>query len=339
MFQVRRQPTESIVQLLDKVTLGTDGAHYRHLDTRDKINGADSPLYYSLERHKKAIGNITLCERGRDWYLRYFAFEPALQGAAKKRSKSKTNNRLKIEVKAFFERVFEGEFAESSARSIYAYIDPRNLKSLWMSESFGFVKVRSIMTQSFSRSKPKHSDRLISDLKWEAIADVVKSNYGEYSYYYPVQVKKGPIYGIQNESGELIAFLKITPAKWEISRLPGRMGGLIVKMLPYIPVLNKLIRPANHEFVVPDTVWVKDNDPRILTELFEGVLAKEEKTLMLWWVDEEDELYRSVKDRLKWGIIHKIIGVNEVNLVVLADDKIADELKTRVHFVSGYDFV
>lgn len=339
MFQIRREPTESIIQLLDKVTLGTDGAHYRHLDTREKIHEADSPLYYSLERNGRAIGNITLCERSNDWYLRYFAFDPMIQGAGKKRSKGSKENRLKKEVVSFLDRLFKGEFSEDPARSVYAYIDPKNQKSLWMSEAFGFKFARSVYTQSYSRVSPKRSERLVSDLSWDQLEDRIRAQYNNYSYFYPVQTGKGPFFGLVDENKELIACLKVTKAEWEISRLPGKAGGFLVKILPYIPVLNKLIRPKHHRFLVPDAIWVKDNDPATLNELLEGVLSAEGENLMLWWVDPSDDLYSAVQNKMKWGLIHKIIGINEAHLVVLGDENVLTETKSKPHFVSGFDFV
>lgn len=339
MFQIRREPTESIIRLLDKVTFGTEGAHYRHLDTREKIMEVDAPLFYTLERGEKAIGNITLCERETDWYLRYFAFDPLLQGKGKKRSKGEKNSRLKKEVSLFFDRLFEGEFSSQKARSVYAYIDPKNQKSLWMSEAFGFTKVRTVVTQSFSRVKPQLSTRFVTDIKWEDVSELISESCRDHSYFHTVQVKKGPFFGLRNESGELIAFLKITRAEWEISRLPGKAGGLTVKLLPYIPWLNRLFRPANHRFIVPDSVWVKGNDPKVLMELFESVLASEKKNLMLWWIDKEEPFYTKVKSSVKWGMLHKIIGVSDVDLVVKASKNVENEVRSKVHFVSGYDFV
>lgn len=338
MFQIRREPTESIIRLLEKVTFGTEGAHYRHLDTREKIKVVDAPLFYTLERGEKAIGNITLCERETDWYLRYFAFEPILQGAGKKRSTGKSN-RLKQEVQTFFDRLFQGEFSPHKARSVYAYIDPKNQKSLWMSEAFGFAKVRTVATQSFSRIKPKLSTRFVTNIMWEDVSELIGENCRDHSYFHTVQVKKGPFFGLRNESGELIAFLKITLAEWEISRLPGKAGGLTVKLLPYIPWLNRLIRPADHRFIVPDSVWVKDNDPKVLMELFESVLAHEKQNLMLWWIDKEEPIYTKVKSSVKWGLLHKVIGVSDVDLVVKASKNVENEVRSKVHFVSGYDFV
>lgn len=339
MFQVRREPTESILALLDDITMGTDGAHYRHLDTREKIKNIDAPLFYTLERNNKAIGNITVSEREDDWYLRHFAFTKGFQASGKKRSRSEGNSRLKKEVSEFFKGLLEGYYTSKNGRCIYAYIDPENQKSLWVSQSFGFKKVRSIATQSFSRFSPKKSQRLIKNLSWKEVQPLIEKEYKEYSFYHPVQTEKGPFYGLKNSEGELIAITKITNAEWEIKRLPGKFGRLIVKLIPYIPMLSRLIKPKHHTFLVPDAVWTKDNDPELLEELFEGILNDTKLHLMLWWVDTEELHYRAVKGKMNWGPAHKIIGVHDAYLMVLGPDSLIQSLKNEPHFTSGYDFV
>lgn len=339
MFQVRREPTESILALLDDITMGTDGAHYRHLDTREKIKELDAPLFFTLERNNKAIGNITVSERNDDWYLRHFAFSKGLQGSGKKRSNSAGNSGLKGEVTNFFNNLLEGSFTSKKGRCIYAYIDPENQKSLWVSESFGFRKVRTITTQSFSRLSPKRSQRLVKDLSWEEVNPLIEKEYANYSFYHPVQTAKGPFYGLKNSEGELIAVSKITRAEWQIKRLPGKLGGLLVSLIPYIPMLNRLIKPKHHSFLVPDAVWIKDNDPRLLEELLEGILHETKLNLMLWWVDANESHYAAVKTKMNWGPAHKIIGIHDAYLMVLGPDKLINKLKNEPHFTSGYDFV
>lgn len=339
MFKVRREPTESILRLLDNITMGTDGVRYRHLDTREKIKDLDNPLFYTLERNKRAIGNITVSEREQDWYLRHFAFTTGLQGSGRRRSRSGGSSILKKEVSVFFKSLLEGKFTNRSGRCIYAYIDPENKKSLWVSESFGFKKVRTIATQSFSRFKPKISQRLVKNLHWQELGPLIQREYGDYSFFHPVQTLKGPFYGLKNNSGELIAFTKITKAEWQIERLPGKLGGALVSLLPYIPMLNRLIKPEHHSFLVPDAVWVKDHDPRLLEELFEGILHETKLNLMLWWVDTNERHYATVKSKMRWGPVNKIIGVHDAYLMVLGEDKLIQELKNDPHFTSGYDFV
>ena len=51
LIHIRENPTPAIIELLESVTLGTNGAHYRHLDTREKIYETDNPLFLTLERN------------------------------------------------------------------------------------------------------------------------------------------------------------------------------------------------------------------------------------------------------------------------------------------------
>lgn len=58
-FVIRVKPTEEVIRLLESVTLGSNGSKYRHLDTRDKIKQLFRPLFLSLERNNRTLGNIT----------------------------------------------------------------------------------------------------------------------------------------------------------------------------------------------------------------------------------------------------------------------------------------
>src|SRR5690606_11042348 len=108
---------------------------------------------------------------------------------------------------------------------------------------------------------------------------------------------------------------KINVATWEIKRLPGKFGGVLTKIIPFIPRLNKIIRPKNHAFVVPEADWVKNNDSDLLEELFDGILFEEKRNLLLWWVDEKDGLYKTIQAKTDWGILHKLIGVSVAHVV------------------------
>ena len=56
IFKIRKEATPALLELLNNTTLGTNGAMYRHLDTKSRILEADNPLYLSMERNDKVIG-------------------------------------------------------------------------------------------------------------------------------------------------------------------------------------------------------------------------------------------------------------------------------------------
>jgi len=336
LFKIREECTPQILGLLNSVMLGTNGARYRHLDTNTRIKECDNPLFLTMERNKVTIGNVTFCRRGNDWYIRYFAISPRLQSSAVKKSKSKKSSLLKRELNEFFQTTLDGKNDLGKVDSFYAYIDPNNEKSLWMSENFGFETIGKIATQTFGRVNPKKTTRVEKSEDWSEVSKLVESNFGEHQYFFSAQSHKPPFYYIKNDSGEIIAFAKTTISTWEIERLPGRFGGFLTKIIPYIPRLNKLIQPKEHSFVVPEAVIIKDHNPTILTELFEGILHLERKNLILWWVDENEALYKEVNSQVKWGLLHRLIGVNQANVVRRSNVKLDSSNK---FYTSGFDFI
>lgn len=331
IFKLREHATEEIIQLLESVTLGTDGAHYRHLDTRERINEADNPLFLTIERtENKPIGNITFCQREGAWYIRYFAFDQMMQAGGEKKSANR-EGLLRRELNKMFDSVLE----RKDVNSFYAYIDPKNAKSLWMSENFGFTTMATIRTQTFSRVKPKASKRVSKTMEWNEVKELIRERYKDYQYSYFTHTEKGPFYVLKDDAGEIIACMKYSIAKWQIKRLPGKLGGFTTKLIPYIPFINRLIKPDAHTFMVPEAVVVKDNDPHRLNELYEGALASEHLNLMIWWVDEKDELYQSIQPKMKWGLLDKIIGASEAKVVVKTNKPIVD----APVYTIGFDFI
>ncbi len=342
IFKFRTKATEEIISLLESVTLGTDGAHYRHLDTRERIQEADNPLFLSMERHTKVLGNVTFCRREKNWYVRYFAFDSAMQAQGAKKSSS--NGFLKKKLNAFFDH----QLKSGEVDSFYAYIDPRNVKSLWMSENFSFETIGKIATQTFSSVKKPKEGRVKMDQNPKEIPPEVQAHFQPHQFFFKDQLKKGNHFSIHDENGELIAFAKTTSAHWEIKRLPGKFGGTLVKILPYIPFLSRLIKPKNHSFLAPEAVFIKDNNPQLLTELFRGILAHTNERVIIWWVDEKDELYTSIQSKINWGLLNKIIGVNQVNLIERSHSKNnhnpnglnrLSESEAQANYTSAFDFI
>lgn len=338
IFKIRDSVTPQIIALLEQTTLGTNGAMYRHLDTSARIKEADNPLFLSMERNNKVIGNITFCRRGRDWYIRYFAFHTLVQSGQKIKKEEKGNSFLKRELNQFFTDAFEGKIDGTELQSMYAYIDPKNGRSKWMSENFNFRVIGQLVTQTYSRIKPKASKRLEKITDWKTIEGFVLKNYSDHAYFFDAHASVAPFYAMKDENGNIIACARTSIVQWEIIQLPGRSGRLLTKVIPFIPFLNRLIKPKNHTFLVPEIVCVKDYGPAILDELFSAILYEEKLNLMIWWLDQKDSLYQNVKAKINWGLLHKIIGVSPVDVVQRTAD--GQPIYTdRTVFVTAWDMV
>jgi hypothetical protein len=338
IFKIRNEATPALLELLNNTTLGTNGAKYRHLDTTKRILEADDPIFLSMERNEKVIGNITFCRRGNFWYIRYFAFSSFVQAGSNKKQEDKSNSFLKRELNTFFDEVFEGKHSSMPVSSMYAYIDPHNERSKWMSENFGFNVIAQLATQTYRRIFPKASKRLELVTDWNEIQPIVERQFSKHKYFFTTHAERPPFYVLRDSNGEIIALTRVTTVQWEIVRLPGKMGGFLTKAIPYIPLLNRLIKPKNHTFLVPEIVYAKNNDFELLDELFSAILFDKKLNLIIWWIDQKEPLYQSVKQKMNWGILNKIIGVSPVDVVqrIHPDHKKMNESPV---FVTAYDMV
>lgn len=338
-FTIRYEATPALLDLLSQTTLGTNGACYRHLDTKTRIFEADNPLFLSVERDGKVQGNVTFCRRGEHWYVRYFAFSGQKQAARNGQHADKGKSMLKKEIAGFYEEVFEGKYGDAPD-ALYAYIDPKNERSKWMAEQFGFRTEAHLVTQTFSRRKPKAAPnlRILTD---EALIKAQLEKIGQaHAYFVPEHAERPEFYGMFDDNNELIAFAKITRANWVIERLPGSMGGLFTKIVPWVPGLRRIVKPKCHRFLVPESVIAKNDDPEILSAFFEGMLHAENINALVWWIDRREPVWLHTKNDIDWGLLHKVTSQTPVDVVVLRKNPLKlDELGAKPIFVAGWDMV
>lgn len=347
-FFLRDFPSEAVLELLDQTVLGTNlptagtgGAKYKHLDTAEIISQLDNPLFLSIERNSKALSNITFCRRNNNWYIRYFAFAQHLQAQQKGREGKQSNGLLKKETERFFEEKLQEEVS-----CFYGYVDPNNEKSKWMCENFGFKQIGTLATQTFSRRTPKKAtgfEILSADRRGiHKFKEIEKSlaHFKNHLFYTDYQAKRVKFAAIKDYKGNAIAFAKYQSAHWRIDALPGKSGKYLVNLIPYIPFVSSVFKPKNHRFIVAEAVVVKNNDPELLTQLFESILAHENYKLMLWWIDEREMLWQNCKTKIRWGLFHRLLKNPLVNVYArYQKTDLKEQAKTRLIYVSGMDLI
>jgi hypothetical protein len=336
-FVLRETYNSDILKLLKSVTLGSNGARYQHQRLEERIKQIYHPLFINLERNEKVIGNITFCRRPKNWYVRYFAFDLGMQAKIKQPKSKATSSGLKNRIGGFFEGAFELE--QGNPELFYAYIDPRNERSLWMSENFEFYPVAKIATQSFSRIKPKIKKTVQATKVNDFIRGKVKETYGDSPLYFTKHTFNEDAFYTLKLDGEIVAFAKTHSAEWKITRLPGKSGGLMRNIIPFVPGLRKVIRPNSQVFTVVDSIWIKSNEPEILEQLFEGILFQEKTNTIIWWVDQKEPIYKVNKDIINWGLLNKLNGAQEVDLVIRTPKGRTKKTFDGPTYVTGFDFI
>ena len=133
---------------------------------------------------------------------------------------------------------------------LYAYIDLENDRSRLFSERFGFEFYSHIVSRTYSRKNPKKNANIVNIKSWDSISKTISDEYGADEFYHEAHIKNGDYIGLTDNQGNLIAFAEFTKVHWRILSFPGRFGSVLVKVLPYLPILNKLINPKDHFFIV-----------------------------------------------------------------------------------------
>lgn len=62
LFRINTEPSKGVIDILKKTTLGSNGGLYQHLNTEARVLDLDNPLFLTLERNDKVLGNVTFSE-------------------------------------------------------------------------------------------------------------------------------------------------------------------------------------------------------------------------------------------------------------------------------------
>ena len=323
--------TEDLITFLEGTELGTNGTKYTHLDLRKRIYEADHPTSFSLKRNQRIIANVTFCVRDFAFYVRYFAFHPQFQSNARSERKRDVRSSLEQSIEGVFKKL-----EDQKELPFYAYIDTDNSRSQNMSNRFGFSPYSGIVSRTFSRLYPRKMNGVSFSSDWNEIAERVKKEYGHYDGYFNNHVQKPPFVILRDAHGTIEAYAKFTLVKWKFHRLPGLFGGLLVSLLPYIPILRRMIKPKSHTFLCPDIIS-HGMDPKQLEQLFSAALALYKVNSIIWFVDPNDEVYHKVKENLSWGILDRIIGTKKVDVMVRNAKR--PYSSKRPFFVNSFDLI
>ena len=280
------------------------------------------------------LSGLELGTNGAKYYLRYFAFSRSFQSLSNKKF---STNRKSSQLEKEISQVFQGLISNKPSFPFYAYIDYDNDRSRLFSERFGFENYSDIVSRTYSRINPKKNQNISLIDDWEAISGEIKDAYGADEFYHEAHIKKGPYLVLKNDKGVMIACAKFSKVHWRIISLPGRYGSFLVKILPFIPFLNRLIKPKDHFFLVPDVVLTKNNSSEDIETLFDSALDLFKVNSLIWFIDPNKPIYKEQSKRIKWGILDKILGEKKVAVVTRNHKSHYSEKKPV--FVSAFDLI
>jgi RimJ/RimL family protein N-acetyltransferase len=332
-------PNEAL-DFLDRIAWGNDGAVYEHKNTEEHIQLLHRPTLMAINEHDKIQGTAVFCNTpvavGKElfncYYIRYFASSKEIRG--------------KGVMKKYGIKVMESVRDDETEKTVFfACVEKGNKASYRTVESSGYENIGVIKTNGFSRYFPranKNMKQVTTDVVRKEVLGLLKKQYEEHAMVQFNSIFLKDDYFVIRQNGEIVAGCQFHKVHWVINRMPGMMGKIVMNVVPRIPVLNKLFNPKRFEFLAFEGIYVKPGFENKLTDLFEGLLAKEKLKSSMYWMGESCPLRKRILDNSKTGLIHSFIKESDVFIMAafhdLNGEEIAD-LKARPLFVSGFDYI
>lgn len=331
---------EHALTFWERISWGNEGTVYQNMKVVEHIPLIINPKLLAIEKNNEIQGtgvfsNMTVLAGQSAYncqYIRYFATDPAVRGQGlMKKYSTKT-----------MELVSDGE----TLKTVYfALVEKGNKASFKAVQNTGYSHVGTIKTIGFSRFFPKEKanlHRISTELDKKRVIEHLSCFYSQHSL-----VQFNPIfqhqnyYVFKNEKGDWIAGCQLHRCHWKVNRMPGKIGKFIVRTLPYLPLLRRIFNPKRFEFLAFEGIFYKPGHEKELAKLFEGLLAKEKVNSAMMWVDEKDQLLKSIEKNNKLGLIHSFVKRNDVMMMQAYFDLSNDEKNnfiSKPFYASAFDY-
>ncbi|HVD99553.1 MAG TPA: hypothetical protein VNB90_15195 [Cytophagaceae bacterium] len=349
-LKIIKSPTKELLEILNNNIIGTPGHGmlYQHLGVENKINKIANPYYVNLERNNKIIGTCCFCSRITSnrkrkissFYIRYFSFKDLYRRKHTSEKVVSGNSVLREEIKS----ILTGQDLGKDMNEIfffYAYVDPRNLRSLLLCNEFGFETVRQYTSIIFNRINPKVNQavQLVSPNEENTIKELLADFYKEYNMFSFENLFNGrPYYTIKDESGKIVAGVQLNPDLWKIHSLHGLSGKIILNTFSHIPILDRFFN-KNYRFIALEGIYYIPGYEKHLETLFESLLAEYKVNSAIICLDADSSLYKTIKS-LKLGMVDKLnkeVKGNVICKFVKFDEDDKKIFKSNPAYISGID--
>lgn len=328
------------IDFLDSISWGSDGAVYEHKNTPEHFKYITNPYLVFITEEDKIMGTAVFCNpqvtvAGKPfnyYYTRYFASSPAIRGKG-------VIKRLAIEV---MRSIRDGE----KLKTIFVgFVERGNKSSYKVSETAGYHTIGTIKTTGFSRFFPKRSaqiQQVTSGSEKKEVLELLKDQYSKHALVQFDYLFMHDNYYVIRENNEIVAGCQFHKAHWVINKMPWFMGKIILRVVPRIPLLNKLFNPKKFLFLAFEGIYFKPGKEKQLHKLFEGLLAQEKLGSALFWMDEKCPWRQALTRYGKLGLINKFVKDSDVYILASYQNMNPEEIHATENsplYASGFDYI
>ncbi len=326
---------DEVVSLLKRTIYGTKGPKYQHTGQEVKLANLKSPIFFTLKSKEETIGFCCICEREimieeqsfLGYYGRYFAVDVRFRG--------NDYGRLLTKIAT--------EYIEANSKNpsiFYSYIEENNIRSLKISMASGFESISTLETIIFSRLYPKQNKNVsrLAQSEIPTILSKLESQNSTTILRTFENINYQDNYFVIREKGIIVAGLQANPVCWKIKEMEGISGKILLKILPHIPIIKRLINPDKYDFLAIEGLFVENGYEDYLYDLLEGVLHQFAMTSALIQLDSKSPFLKVFTDRGNLGLLNSMKKDVKTHVMVKVINGDKSIIKAGEVYVSSFDF-
>jgi GNAT superfamily N-acetyltransferase len=323
-----------IISLLKRTIYGTKSPKYQHTGQELKLKNLKSPIFFVLREQKRIIGFYCLCERevsiGEEKYLGYYGRYLAVDEDYQRNGYGKLLKKV------------AADYVETNSTSpsiLYSYIEENNIRSLSISKKLSFTSITTLETIIFSRLYPK-ADNRVTRINVEELPEILEKLESQNAHtilrtFENINYQNN--YFVLKENGKIVAGLQANPTRWKIVEMEGIGGKILLKILPYTPILKRLINPEKYEFLAIEGIFIESNSVEYLYPLMEAVLYHFSVTSALIELDSKSPILEILKQRQDLGLLNALKNETKTH-VMIKSFNCDSPIPNGKAYVSSFDF-
>lgn len=326
------------IDFFEQTAWGGEGAVYENRNTKDHIHLLQKPMLLAIHENDLIQGTAVFCNKSVTVaahrfncnYVKYVALSKAIRGKG-------LAKRYSIKIMSLIRN-------NEAAKTIYfAYVERANKSSYKVVQTAGYKSIGTIKTMGFSRFFPKSQrniEKVVSNEDKKKVLLLLQNQYQTHALVHFDSIFMNDNYYVIRKNNEIVAGCQYHRGHWVINRMKGLTGKLILKVVPLIPILNKVFNPKRFEFLTFEGIYLKAGYEAELHMIFEHLLAKEKLKSAMYWLGETCPIRAKIEKIGKHGLIHSFIKDNDVEVMAAFENMNDDEIKAVQDlplFISGFD--
>lgn len=223
----------------------------------------------------------------------------------------------------------------------FAYVEATTEFSLHLSEQIGHSAEADIPFTLFTRMFPRrypNVERLKNSERKKVLQELDRIYAGHELTDFSTSLRPDEFHVIR-ENGRVVAGVQVEVLEWSMMSMPGALGTFLVRVLPHLPVLRRILDPTNLRILRMSNLFFSDGQEMQLCELLEACLFQHEAKVGLILLDGRSTIRDRIMKTGKMGLLSNAVNGSakmRIDTVGLDKDMMSD-LRKKPLLVSAAD--